>query len=220
MNTPELQELLHCVKEESKNLTITSKGFDNLADNIETKTGEQISSSTLKRLWGYVGDRHKIRMNTLDILSRYIGFTNFETFTKELKKGPQFNSYFFATKEIKATEISYGDPIEIGWAPNRIVEIECRGMESFIVTSSENSKLRIGDTFCIKDFMMGLPLYIPAILRDGQYTVPYIAGCNGGLTLLQKIEPPAVDSGPCKCNSRPVPEARQDLVHRNIKSAI
>ena len=197
MNTPEVQELLHKVEEQYKTLNITSKGLDELADAVEDKTGEHISPSTLKRLWGYVGDKHETRKGTLDILARYLGFANFECFTQDLKKAPQYNSYFFSTNQIRSEELHEGDRVEIGWAPNRIILIEYLGNESFKVVSNENSKLELGDTFSVKNFMLGFPLYIPAITRGDTLTPPYLAGRNGGLTLLQKMPPLQAPEGQC-----------------------
>ncbi|MFB0974077.1 MAG: hypothetical protein QMB59_05875, partial [Bacteroidales bacterium] len=137
------------------------------------------------------------RKSTLDILSRYLGFSNFESFTQDLKKTPQYNSYFFSTNQIKSAELNEGDLVEIGWAPNRIIVIGYLGNESFKVVSNENSKLELGDTFSVKNFMLGFPLYIPAITRGDALTPPYLAGRNGGLTLLQKMPPLQASEGQC-----------------------
>jgi hypothetical protein len=197
MNTPEIQELLSRVEEEFKTLNITSKGLDKLAEAIEDKTKEHVSVSTLKRLWGYVGDKHEVRKGTMDIMARYVGFQNFDSFVQDLKKSPQYNSYFFSTNQIQSSELQAGDKIEIGWAPNRIVVLEYLGNESFKVVSNENSKLEPGDTFGVKDFMLGFPLYLATISRGGAQTPPYLAGRNGGLTLLQKMPPAQAPEGQC-----------------------
>ena len=53
------------------------------------------------------------------------------------------------------------------------------------MTASENSKLLPGDRFELSHLMKGYPLFIPRILRAGEYTPAYVAGNDGGLTLLR-----------------------------------
>ena len=36
--------------------------------------------------------------------------------------------------------------------------------------------------------MLGYPLYVSRILREGEYTQAYVAGRNGGLNLLEVVE--------------------------------
>jgi hypothetical protein len=146
-----------------------------------------VSSSTLKRLWNYVGDVHEVRESTLDILSRYVGFDNYQAFLNELKKSPQRNSYFFTRDEIKASELTAGDRVQIGWAPNRIVIVEYLGDMKFRVEASENSKLEVGDTFLINSFLINTPLYLTTLVRKDLEMPPYLAGRNGGLTILKKL---------------------------------
>ena len=53
------------------------------------------------------------------------------------------------------------------------------------VEKSVNSKLKVGDRFELSDIILGYPLFISRILRDGEYTSAYIAGQNGGITMLE-----------------------------------
>ena len=79
MNTfkPEIQELLKAVeKKYSQNLRTTTD-FDVFSLHLKLQLDVSISTSTLKRLWGYVKDKHKPRNQTLDSLAQYIGFFNF-----------------------------------------------------------------------------------------------------------------------------------------------
>jgi hypothetical protein len=187
MNSAEVQELLQRVHKRHKTLCLTSKGFEDLSRDIMSACNEMVSSSTLKRLWNYVGDVHEVRESTLDILSRYVGFDNYQAFLNELKKSPQRNSYFFTRDEIKASELTAGDRVQIGWAPNRIVIVEYLGDMKFRVEASENSKLEVGDTFLINSFLINTPLYLTTLVRKDLEMPPYLAGRNGGLTILKKL---------------------------------
>ena len=100
MNTfkPEIQELLKAVeKKYSQNLRTTTD-FDVFSLHLKLQLDVSISTSTLKRLWGYVKDKHKPRNQTLDSLAQYIGFFNFNEFCAYLKDNSLCNSSFFVTK--------------------------------------------------------------------------------------------------------------------------
>lgn len=189
MNTfrPEIQELLLRVeKKYTKNLRTTTD-FDEFSLHLKLQLGEAVSTSTLKRLWGYVKDEHKPRNQTLDLLSQYIGFFNFNEFCTYLKDNSLCNSSFFVTKQVQARSLSPGEELEIGWAPNRYIRLLYHGESWFEVLVSKQSKLLKGDRFEAVCFMMGQPLSLPYVLRNNQKTSPFIAGRNGGLTLINNI---------------------------------
>ena len=58
----------------------TPKDFDYLSEYIQEKTGEQVSSSTLKRFWGYVASSSLPRTATLDVLCNVIGYPSWQQF--------------------------------------------------------------------------------------------------------------------------------------------
>ena len=69
-NIPELTFLLSEVEKKYNRRIATTTDFESLSVVIEHTTGELLSSSTLKRLWGYVSLNPTPRISTLDILSR------------------------------------------------------------------------------------------------------------------------------------------------------
>ena len=62
------------------------------------------------------------------------------------------------------------------------------GNNQFEVESSINASLKEGDRFEQMMFMEGYSLYISHVLRDGENTPAYVAGINGGLNLLERLE--------------------------------
>ena len=70
---PELNYLLTQVEKHYGRRVATATDFEALSVFIEHETGELLSASTLKRLWGYVSSRPSPRKDTLDILCRFIG---------------------------------------------------------------------------------------------------------------------------------------------------
>lgn len=81
---PELNYLLKEVEKHYGRPLKTSANFEALSIVIERDLGEIISASTLKRLWGYVSLRPTPRMNTLNVLSKFIGKRDFATFCQNI----------------------------------------------------------------------------------------------------------------------------------------
>lgn len=186
-NMPELAYLLTEVEKKYGRRIATTTDFESLSVVIEHQIGELISSSTLKRLWGYVSLNPTPRIATLDILARYLGHKDFKAFCEDLKESQAFVSTFFTSKYQTVAELAPGAVVTIGWAPNRLVRMNYLGDFLFEVSSSENSQLKSGDRFELSEIIIGYPLYISRIFRDGQYTPSYVAGQQGGINCL-KVE--------------------------------
>lgn len=186
-NIPELAYLLTEVEKKYGRRIATTTDFESLSVVIEHQIGELISSSTLKRLWGYVSLNPTPRIATLDVLSRYIGYKDFKAFCDGLKESKSYTSTFFTSKCQTVAEMAKGASVTIGWAPNRIVILEYLGSFEFEVRHSENSQLMPGDRFELSEIIIGYPLYISRILRNGRYTPSYVAGQIDGINLL-KVE--------------------------------
>ncbi len=184
---PELAYLLTEVEKKYGRRIATTTDFETLSVVIEQTIGELISSSTLKRLWGYVSLNPTPRIATLDVLARFIGYKDFKGFCEGLKESQAFTSTFFSSKCQTVAELSDGAKVTLGWAPNRLVILNYLGSFQFEVIASENSQLRAGDRFELSEIIVGYPLYISRILRDGKYTPSYVAGQINGINLL-KVE--------------------------------
>ena len=50
-----------------------------------------------------------------------------------------------------------------------------------------NASLLEGDRFEQDSFMLGYPLYLARIFREGEYTPAYVAGKRDGLNLVEVI---------------------------------
>ena len=185
---PELQYLLELVEKQYGRKLSTTTDFESLSVIIEKTTGELLSSSTLKRLYGYVSLNTVPRKTTLDILSRFIGNRDYETFRISLSNDPQFSSRFFSAKTVTTSELKAGDRLRIGWPANRIVTLNYLGDDLFEVETSVNASLVKGDRFRQVSFMKGYPLYLSRILRAGDYTPAYVAGMNSGLNLIEIVK--------------------------------
>lgn len=186
-NMPELAYLLTEVEKKYGRRIATTTDFESLSVVIEHQIGELISSSTLKRLWGYVKLNPTPRIATLDVLARFVGHRDFKAFCNHLKESQVYASNFFTARCQTVSELVAGVTVHIGWAPNRLVKMSYLGEYQFVVLESENSQLQPGDRFELSEIIVGYPLYISRILRDGAYTPSYVAGQIDGINLL-KVE--------------------------------
>ena len=184
MTTPVIEELTTLLEQQYKRVLSTTTDFEDFSMFVYKKTGQHISASTLKRMWGYVNDAHKPRVETLDRLAACLGHKNYTAFVLWLKKSTRYNSSFFAADGLASGDIGEGSTVEIGWAPNRLVTLRYLGDSRYEVTRSQNSKMQEGDKFVTGCFIKGQPLYLPFLERDEERTAPFVAGRNGGLTII------------------------------------
>ena len=184
MNTPEIEELKTLVEKKYRRRLSTTTDFEEFSIELKRKTTKELSSSTLKRIWGYVNDSHKTRKYTLDILANYVGHDSYDAYTAWLKTSTRYNSSFFNACQILSSELDQGQFIEIGWRPNRILKLRYLGSSRYEVTESKNSKILPGDRFVTGCFIKGQPLILPFIERNGEKTPPFVAGRNSGLNML------------------------------------
>ena len=184
MNTPEIEELKSLVEKKFKRILSTTTDFEEFSIELKRKVSKEISSSTLKRIWGYVNDSHKTRKFTLDILANYIGHENFDSFVSWLKTSTRYNSSFFNACQVLSSELNIGQQIEIGWRPNRVLRLRYLGSSKYEVIDAKNSKIRVGDRFVTGCFIKGQPLRLPFIERPEGNTSTFVAGRNSGLNML------------------------------------
>ncbi len=184
MNTPEIEELKLLVEKKYRRILSTTTDFEEFSMELKRKVSKNISSSTLKRIWGYVNDSHKTRKFTLDILANYIGYENFDSFVSWLKTSTRYNSSFFNACQVVSSELDIGQQIEIGWRPNRLLRLRYLGCSKYEVVEAKNSKIRVGDRFVTGCFIKGQPLILPYLERPEGNTPTFVAGRNSGLNML------------------------------------
>ena len=78
IDRPEIYELRLRIETSIKRKIQTPADFDFLRGIIWERTHEQISTSTLKRLWGYVDGIDNARNSTLNVLSKALGYENWD----------------------------------------------------------------------------------------------------------------------------------------------
>lgn len=184
---PELNYLLQLVQKTYGGRLVVPKDFELLAEAIQSSVRQPISNSTIKRLWGYDPYKSIPSPATLDTLARYAGFDGFRAYCASLKDDPTFVSGFLSATCVEAKTLKKGTHVNLGWNPDRLVEVEYLGEHRFSVVKSLNASLQKDDAFEAVAFIKGYPLYLPHFDREGQSTPLYIAGTRDGLTLVEVL---------------------------------
>lgn len=181
---PEIAELKQQIEESVGRKMKTSNDFTFLSGAIWERTHENLSASTLKRLWGYVDGPDRTRNSTLEILTKFLGFKDWDTFLEHISNDNGSNQV--TNQHIKTDDLSVGDIISVSWKPNRRCTFRYLGDYRFIVEHAENSKLKVGDTFRCGLFILGEPLYMNNLVQGNEPPVAFVVGNKDGLCELEK----------------------------------
>lgn len=159
--------------------------FEYLSEQIQKKTGEYLSPTTLKRVFGHISYDGQLRPTTLSILARYAGYNGWQDYLDK----QHVESGFVAAQRISSRELSKGRKICLAWNPDRECLIEYLGEERFVVLHAKNCKLQIGDQFTTIQFILGQPLTATNVVsvREPLQQDTYIAGAKTGLTKIELL---------------------------------
>lgn len=191
IDRPEIYELRLRIEASIKRKIETPADFDFLRGIIWERTHEQISTSTLKRLWGYVDGVDNARNSTLNVLSKALGYENWDAFILKLKSENVDNSDLVMSESMSSGDLKIGDMLMIAWQPNRVCRLKYLGDNQFEVMESQNSKLKVGDTFRCGLFILGEPVYINDLRQNKGTGEPklFVIGNKSGLTKLRVEDP-------------------------------
>ena len=161
--------------------------FQWLIHQIWDKQHTILSLSTIKRLWDYVPSNGVPRLSTLNTLSQFIDYADWNAYLVALEQRGGIESALCTGEGIRTADLQAEDRIVVAWQPNRQCTFRYLGDNQFIVEESKNAKLQQGTTFSAARFMIGQPMYLDNILlADGTHT-SYVAGKRNGLTSVIKL---------------------------------
>ena len=183
--SPEISELKKRIEDNLKRKMRTPNDFIFLVGAVWERTRQTISPTTLKRLWGYIDGADETRNSTLDILSTFLGYDNWDGFTMDI--GQESNSDPVTSPHIKAEDLSVGDRVFVSWKPDRRCTFRYLGEMKFIVEAAENSKLKVGNTFLASLFILGEPLYLSELVQGNNPPVAFVVGNRDGLCELNRV---------------------------------
>lgn len=158
----------------------TSRHFDLLCESILKRTGILLSATTLKRFWGYLDEHVEPRLHTLDTLSRYAGWSNWQAFEEypksDIESGPVGQACIDVRRQLRRS-----DTITLTWHPDRVCDIQYLGDGEFEIVSSVNTRLKAGDHFRCSHIISNEPLYLDHLVRNGIDLGVYVCGRKSGV---------------------------------------
>ncbi len=159
----------------------TPKDFDYLRDCIYSRLHILISSTTLKRVWGYLNDQTGVRPSTLTTLAQFIGYKDWEDFKQRVDQPKEPQSTPIMSRRLSVSSLHLNDKLRLTWQPDRVCVIEYMGELNFKVVESENTRLKEGDTFQFSSIIEGEPLYIDNLCQNGHEPIAYVCGMQSGV---------------------------------------
>ncbi len=187
-DSPQVVSLLNSVEETFGHSIRVSTIFNDMSIKILEKTQEYISVSTLKRLWlphiGY----ETVSTRTLEVLSKYCGFSNFDEFCFSLvSQGVVESELIPSVNSISSVDLKVDDVVELSWLPDRICKVRYLGDNKYVAIETKNSTMVEGDTFVCEVFIKGRPLFLNNFVHENSEPQIYSVGTGHGITSLRKI---------------------------------
>lgn len=190
-NAPEILQLRLDIEHNVSRRIRTPYDFEFLAGAIWERLHENISPTTLKRLWGYIDGSDTTRRVTLCLLARFLGYDDWEQYQEALTQRSDIDSATFVGAGIHTLDLEKGQSIEVTWLPNRRCVFRYEGENQFTVTQAENAKLQVGDTFSCTHFLQGQPMYLDHLVQAANQmstpSISYVAGSRSGLVSVRVI---------------------------------
>ena len=187
-NCPEILQLRRDIELSVQRNINTPADFEFLSGVIWERTKTAISTSTLKRLWGYIDGADNTRQCTLELLSKTLGYKSWKEYTEHLvETNPNQSDFLTQNKHICSDDLMIGDTLEMKWMPNRECSIKYLGKYKFLIEKAINTKLSEGDTFNCRFFIVGQPLYIDNLIHNNEMPTAYVIGKRDGLTSIEKM---------------------------------
>ena len=183
--SPEIHELKKQVEDRLRRKMKTPSDFIFLSGVVWERTHETISPTTLKRLWGYIDGADQTRNSTLDILSRLLGFQDWDDFLNHIDRSSDSDPVI--APHLGADELNVGDRVSVAWKPDRRCLFRYLGDARFIVEKAENSKLKEGNTFSASLFILHEPLYLNNLVQGNNPPVAFVLGSRDGLCDIERI---------------------------------
>lgn len=177
-----LKSLIELTNTNFGGIPSTPTEFNYLSQKIQQRTGQSISQSSIKRLWGYVEYTSFPSLTTLNILAQFNGFTDWNSFTNSLYPNESTDDSGFLVDSLANTDrLAHGERLALSWEGDKSCELECISDTRFRVIKSHNIKLLAGDILTLHTISIGHPIYVSDIVRGEEHIEGYIGAKKGGL---------------------------------------
>ena len=165
-----------------------SQQCEALSQSILDYTGETVSETTLKRIFGFSNRKVNPRKSTLDSIAHYLGYLNWASLNDEYEGAPSISD-FMEVEEVKSDQLNPGKRILISYLPNRKLVLEFLEGNKFKVISAFKSKLLPGDVLTISQIYKDFELIVSNVEREGKDLGGYVAAKETGITSLEILDP-------------------------------
>lgn len=182
-NTPEndaLKRLRNDVEQHIGRKLVSPADFVFLSDRLRQEGFGYVSSTTLKRVWGYITDKgnsYSPSNFTLRALCGLLGFMDWPEYCAGISP---LQSQEYTGDYVESRFMPLDTEISLVWQPNRKVRLRHIRPSLFEVIENENSRLRVGDTVECSCFTQRAPAFF-RVFRPDVAPVSYIAGSAQGI---------------------------------------
>ncbi|MCQ2288941.1 MAG: hypothetical protein MJZ74_07560 [Muribaculaceae bacterium] len=140
--------LKEAIETSLKRKMVTPRDFGFLRNAIYDRLNILLSTTTLKRFWGYI-ECVTPSQYTLNSLAQFLGYSDYKAFVNSSPlQDDCLSSSLVLSRHIHVSEaLNPGDIIKLEWYPNRLCTVRYTGNNAFVVVSAEVTKLKTGNTF-------------------------------------------------------------------------
>ena len=156
-----------------------------LSVNIHAFTGEKISCSTVKRLFGLIESDNEPRLYTLDILAQYLGYINYDNLLQEFN--PNKNDLNQSIEKIASKDLNIGDTIRLKYAPNRFLSANYVEDSIFKIIESNDPKILQDELLAFNNVGRDLPLFASWRSSKNGNAKNIVLGKISGITSIERI---------------------------------
>lgn len=160
----------------------TPRDFDWLSRQVEERTGQRVSGSTLRRFWGIVSEGVKASAFTKDTLAQYLGYQDFGQFA-DMQGNEGVQSQLVLGDKVESDSLYEGQMLKLSWLPDRICIVRYEGKARFSVVESSHTRLSAGDTFECHLFINHEPAYLNNWTHAGSEPMTYAIGKKNGVVI-------------------------------------
>ena len=157
--------------------------FQQLSERLHSLTGQLVSATTLKRIWGYNTDKggaYQPSLFSLNVLSRAMGFRDFEDFLPTDEQEVQSAKFF--GESLRSDSLAPGTRLRLRWRPDRMCMLRHTANNTFVVEESLNGRLTQGDVVELPALTQSAPALMTAVRREGCEVFSYLCGAASGVT--------------------------------------
>ena len=182
VSTENIQSLCRAIDQAMGRRMQVPKDFDQLSEHISARLGKTVSSSTLKRVWGYVDAPGTPLPWTLNTLASFIGFADFDAFCRSLTDDGEVPSNPVTNRHVNVKDdLTAGDELTLSWQPGRLCRVRYLGNLQFQVVASVATRLQPNDRFQCSLIIEGEPLFLTNLQQPGRPVTNCVCGRNGGI---------------------------------------